>query len=610
MKKDDHLMRVEPVHASIGSFFGHKPMYRIPKYQRSYAWEPEQIEDFLQDLELCYQKRENHTPINHFFGGIVSVFSSVPGVVNQNVYELVDGQQRMATFVLLMSCVIAVYKELDAEAKSSGDAANQRIVENRISELSIRFIEFEQEVMRVTNTVEVLILSRADHPFFRDLIRQLNPTPVRDSHHKLSAAYNTILKKVKALTGTSSLVDKLDRLEIFEQLIDGDLSLIHIVTYNKHEAYTLFRVLNDRGKSLTDGDLLRARVLELLENHATQQQSAEAIWDNILADLPNVTEEYLRWVYASYQGSKPGTNTLFDDFLDKFFPEHKNATISATDANKILQTTQQLLNDIKTCKTINDGAWPFQLRSPVVQWDANRLALLVKELRITVTNPLLLAACKLTQQQFSEVVQMLERFMFRFKIIGNQHVTPLISIIHAQSLQIRLNPGAYNVNSLQTALHNLQIAKVPDAMFTNLLDSMNYKEGGNNQAIKYFLITIEHYIRWYTAGATGKPVCMDKTRLYDFTSTTIEHIYPRNAQPGNIDNNIEPLKNSLGNLTFMGPGDNGLGGNENFAFKKPLFQASSVNMNQEIGKKTQWTITEVNAWLNELKTIAVKVFDI
>lgn len=603
-------MRVEPVHASIGSFFGHKPMYRIPKYQRSYAWEPDQIEDFLQDLELCYNKRQGHTPINHFFGGIVSVYSSVPGVVNQNVYELVDGQQRMATFVLLMACVIAVYKELEAEAARLGDIANQKIVEKRLNELGIRFIEFEQEVMRVTNTVEVLILSKADHPFFRDLIRQLNPTPSRDSHHKLSNAYNSILKKVKVLTGNSSLNDKLDRLEIFEQLIDGDLSLIHIVTYNKHEAYTLFRVLNDRGKSLTDGDLLRARVLELLENHTIQQQSVEAIWDSILSDLPNVTEEYLRWVYASYVGSKPGTNTLFDNFLDKFFPEHKNATISATDANKILQTTQQLLSDIKTCKVINDGAWPFLLRPPVVQWDTNRLTLLIKDLRITVTNPLLLAACKLTQQQFSDVVQILERFMFRFKIIGNQHVTPLINIIHSQSLLIRSNPATYSVNSLHVALHTLQLAKVPDAMFTNLLDSLNYKEGGNNQAIKYFLITIEHYMRWYIGGATGAPICMDKTRIYDFISTTIEHIYPRNAQPANVDLNVEPLKNSLGNLTFMGPGDNGLGGNENFAFKKPLFQASSVNINQEIGKKTQWTIIEVNAWLNELKTIAVKVFNV
>jgi hypothetical protein len=43
-------------------------------------------------------------------------------------------------------------------------------------------IEFNQEVQRVITPVEVLRLSKADHPFYKDLIRDMNPSPSRDSH--------------------------------------------------------------------------------------------------------------------------------------------------------------------------------------------------------------------------------------------------------------------------------------------------------------------------------------------------------------------------------------------------------------------------------------------
>src|ERR1700761_8261654 len=99
-------MQVTPVYAAVGSFFGNQLMYWVPKYQRAYAWDKLEIEDFLQDLEKCFNKRKVGSPINHFFGGIVSVEKPVEGTVNQSTYELVDGQQRMATFVLLASTIV------------------------------------------------------------------------------------------------------------------------------------------------------------------------------------------------------------------------------------------------------------------------------------------------------------------------------------------------------------------------------------------------------------------------------------------------------------------------------------------------------------------------
>ncbi|WP_282054533.1 DUF262 domain-containing protein [Maribacter luteus] len=603
-------MRVDPVHAAVGTFFSNSPMFRVPKYQRSYAWEISELEDYLKDLEETYNKRKNGTPINHFFGGMVSVESTVTGVVNQKRHELVDGQQRCATFVLTIAAIIKVYQSLLAQTISSGDTTNQSIIQSRIERLTSRFIEFRQEVNRQTRVVESLILSNADSQFFKDLIRGLDPAPSRESHNRIKLVYESLISKIQELMPSSALiVDKLDSLEIFQLVIDSDFSIIHIVTYNTQEAYKLFQVLNDRGKSLTEGDLLRAKTLELLEGFQTQQNSTESYWDDILKDKSKSTENFLRWIYQSNNGSRAGRNTLFDDFLSSFYPQHNNASISNLEANQILVTTKTIHTEIQIARKISVGSWPYPNTSqPITAWDRNRLNLLIRELGLTVSIPILLASYKLGESKFSEMTQILEFFLFKYKVLSNAHIEAAVTVFHKHCLLIRANPTTYNILDFRTDLNNLMSSKVTLTQFRAALDGLSYKVGGGNKPLKYLLMTLEHFKRWYEQGANGNPTCMDKTRVYDFTSTTIEHVYPRNATGTNIDSGLEPLKNSLENLTFMGATDNVAGSNDSFNIKRPIFQASSVGLNIDIGNLAQWTTTELAARKTSLKDMACAIF--
>lgn len=605
-------MRVEPEHASVGSFFLNSPMFRVPKYQRSYAWEKSEIEDFLKDLEECFNNRVKNTPINHFFGGMVSVEKKVTGVVKQHEYELVDGQQRCATFVITIAALISSYYEILNLAKQNGDTANEKIISNRIEKLTIRFIEFEQEVNRNTEVVESLILSRADEQFFRDLVRRNSPSEVRESHSRLKTAFDTILSKLNSLKDTSkNITQQIDNLEHIQMVIDVDFSIIHIVTYSHQEAYKLFQVLNDRGKSLTEGDLLRAKTLELLESFSSQQTSTEGLWDNILKDKTKETENYLRWIYASFNGKRPGRNTLFDDYLEAYFPEYKNETIDTADANRILETTRKLLDEIKIARKISNGTWPFTpTRQPITGWDRNRLNLLINELGLTVSLPLLLASYHLGERKFSEITQILELFLFKYKVVSNAHIEAAISIFHSHCLSIRTDVTLYDINTLRSDLNSLMGSKITLDQFRAALDGFSYKVGGGNKPLKYLLMTLEHYKRWYEQGATGTPTCIDKTRIYDFSSTTIEHVYPRNASGSVLDSTLEPLKNSLENLTFMGPTDNVTGSNDSFTVKKDIFIASSVSLNVDIGNLAQWTTSELDVRKTLLKNMAIAIFKI
>lgn len=600
-------MKIDPAYTSVGGLFEHKPMFFIPKYQRAYAWEEESVKDFINDLENVFLARKNGVPINHFFGGILSVKHTVVGTVNQHEYELIDGQQRIATFSLLATCIIYKYKGL--LEKIDSDIPLYKIVQKRVETLSERFVEFEQEIQRIVNNMDVLILSKADKQFYRELVHDMNPDIERNSHQNLSTAYAYITEKVDELVDKSTNEHLVDDLEILMLLIDDDFTLLHMVTEDKSDAFRLFQVLNDRGTSLTDGDLLRAKSLELVEGFREEQDSIEKTWDKILSDPPAKTANYLNWIYESFQGKRPKANTLFDKYLDDFFPEYKQVGIEAEDAEKIHSRVKSIYHNILNCRQLKEGQWLYENKQPITSWDRNRLNLLLVELNHELSLPLFLAASNLNHKKFSMIVQMIERSFFRYKIICNQHVTPLKKIYYDEALSIREDPGNYDVEILREKLSSLIDEKASDDRFISYLTEMEYKvKHESNKPLKYFLLTIDYYYSWYKKGAIDSPECLDKSKLYDFSGTSIEHIYPRNAPENEVVIDLEGIKNTLGNLTIMDPAQNTIGDNDSFNEKKPLYELSTSDLTKEIGKKDSWGAEEIGEHKNNLIDAALKIF--
>ncbi len=376
-------MKMEPTYTSVGKIFEYRPMFFIPKYQRAYAWEAESVEDFIKDLKNCFERRKSLKPVNHFFGGVLCVKYPVSGAVNQHEYEIIDGQQRISTFTLLMCCLIKIYKELLEKAKDSSDTDNKLILDGRIKELSERFIEFQQEIQRNINIVEVMRLSKVDHPFYKELIRGVSSSPSRDSHNKIDNAYKMILKAVKNIISSSKLEEQMDDIEIIQNIIDNDFTILYMVTDSKEDAFRLFQVINNRGTNLTVGDLLKAKILEILEGFNDAQDSCERFWDDILADTPSKTENYLNWIYESYKGKRAKQDELFDILLDGFFPEHKkHKTESFTniESNHVYTTVKNIHEDIYKCRNLLEGQWLYDSQQPITNWDRTRLSIVLKEL--------------------------------------------------------------------------------------------------------------------------------------------------------------------------------------------------------------------------------------
>ena len=84
---------------SIQSAF--KEHYLVPEYQREYVWEHNQVEQLLSDLLEAY----GYNPDKAYFLGTIVTCKSA------NKFELIDGQQRMTTFFILLCTLKHTYKE-------------------------------------------------------------------------------------------------------------------------------------------------------------------------------------------------------------------------------------------------------------------------------------------------------------------------------------------------------------------------------------------------------------------------------------------------------------------------------------------------------------------
>ncbi|EAY29869.1 DUF262 domain-containing protein [Microscilla marina] len=609
-------MKIESFSLTVFELFDKHKIFQIPRYQRSYAWTTSEVDDFITDLKDCYQARKNGTTgqekaKSHFFGGIVSVEKDVEAA-HRHTYDVVDGQQRLATFILLVSSVIKFYEKLKEQAVKEKDAESESFCLEQINILKGNYITYKTRERSQHIEVKRFMASKIDTDFFIDLINNNNPE-LDDSiasHKRLLKAKKAIDKAIKAFVDEeSSLTTKIEVLIKIEDILSKDYLLLHIITSSREEAYTLFQVLNDRGTNLTNGDLIKANVLEALEQYPNEQNSVEKSWDQILSSETKVVEDNLQWIYSSKNGERAKKAKLHKEFTQLFYPIQEQ--VDQEQSIEIRDNTQKIVNEFELCNKYLHYHWPFQDVDNVKQWDKYRLYLLINVLDNKASIPLLLAAQQLGARKFADLVHLLEKFFFRYKIICNGHASALIQVYNKEAKTIRDNPATYNINQqLKKKLNNLLQKSADDETFKNLLPSKLKYESSARKAVKYFLTTVDYYLSWYNDGAQGSPQPKGLNRIYDFESSTIEHVYPQKPEPHVKDLSLEPLVNTLGNLSFFDTKDNATAGNKAFNNKKDILKDSMLKMNIEIADNSVWDVATIQRREKKLIEVALKVFSL
>jgi len=314
----------------MGETLGQRFPLVVPRFQRAYAWD-EAVGDFVQDINAMLEYPAGQT--SHFFGGVVCIQLTDNQKVRPTSYEVVDGQQRLATLILALSCVVKAASDLEDYCRPTN-----QIVANRAMTLKDdtreNFVTWKDSDVSAGTTTERIrmALSLADDTVFTALVLDKEvPELSRESHDLLIAAKTALMDMTETYVGaTGPLNDRMDRLIRLRHALLQDAHVIHIVSQERSQAYRLFSVLNHRGVSLSDADLLRSRSLELLENFPAQHEAAAKIWDEMLGQSAKEIEAFFLAFYPSVAG-KRAEGDLFEAIEKLFFPVPPPTTTANAD---------------------------------------------------------------------------------------------------------------------------------------------------------------------------------------------------------------------------------------------------------------------------------------
>lgn len=227
-------------------------LFRIPEYQRGYAWTQRQRNDLFGDIRsVAASGRE------HFMATIVGLGRDTRtiGADEFKTVELVDGQQRVTTVVILFKALEkALDKRLSVEAKVKRELAD----------------------LLVKGDSHSLLLLQTNHDsstIFTDYIRKGVVT-----HKAVKTASDSNIRD--AIADCEKFVSewgKSNDLVELAGLLRNKLSLIYHELSDEAAVYRVFEVLNSRGLDVKWIDKLKSQLMALIYEHADSSGRAEAI---------------------------------------------------------------------------------------------------------------------------------------------------------------------------------------------------------------------------------------------------------------------------------------------------------------------------------------------
>ena len=287
-------------------------IFRIPSYQRGYSWEYEQLEEFWDDIYNLQENKEHYTGMlslkeldQNSNSEELKLWNDADWLLKTgyHAYHIVDGQQRLTTIIILIQSIIEIYQ------KNNSTKKNEEIVLNdtRLSEIIEQFIVRKKPGS--ADLISTYLLGyEVDKPsddYLKNKI--LNPTYVGEINESfytvnLDNAKDFFQKRLNELYGE----DKFESIEkIFKKVINKlKFNVYHIS--NDFNVNVAFETMNNRGKRLSNLELLKNRLIYLGTLLSLPQDEEKALLDSI--------NDTWKTIY-SYLGKNKLITLPDDDFL-------------------------------------------------------------------------------------------------------------------------------------------------------------------------------------------------------------------------------------------------------------------------------------------------------
>jgi uncharacterized protein with ParB-like and HNH nuclease domain len=213
--------------------------FLIPDYQRPYKWDVEKCETLWNDIDDFTGTAQANT--DYYLGTIVSFVNS------DGNYEVIDGQQRITSFLLLLR---AFYKKLEIMPQD----AQVLGLKNQLAPCIWDIDRISQQVNDFTKIrIESEVATDDDNDVFHNILRSGEASETAADHY--SRNYRFFKRKCDEYASNNPLHWKTLCVTILQQCI-----ILPIECDTQATALTIFSTLNDRGLPLADSDIFKAQL--------------------------------------------------------------------------------------------------------------------------------------------------------------------------------------------------------------------------------------------------------------------------------------------------------------------------------------------------------------
>ncbi|WP_375285395.1 DUF262 domain-containing protein, partial [Marinicauda pacifica] len=239
---------------TIGEIFDQGAFFRVPLYQRPFAWVDRNFEELIDDLI------GSDWSSDYFLGTLV-----LHEQVIDSVYDIIDGQQRLTSLTLLLACLRDMI----------GDDELSDNIQDLIKQKGNALRQIPEKIRLEVRAAEI----------FDKIVSEDHGTEQKEPPLGWSDP------EFRYFNAISIFKDRIDRLdptgkEDFARFLISNCKLVSLSTKSFDEAFRLFEIVNDRGRRLRRIDIVKSSNLDprFVEQRSTREKLA-ARWEELETEL-------------------------------------------------------------------------------------------------------------------------------------------------------------------------------------------------------------------------------------------------------------------------------------------------------------------------------------
>ena len=320
---------IEPKLQTIGAYLKKTEVFRIPEYQRAYSWNVSNCDKLWQDIE-AYIAQDAEDP--YFFGTIIIDCSS------ENYLNLIDGQQRTTTFLLLLKAMhLRIIEVLKTMAKTEeAEWLRESLQESLNFIYEILYRADARKRYEIKNDwgkakgIKILE-NKSINELYKDELKNIIESSTFADAEKAVHKIPRTQKDNKYTNFFRNFKSFYEKLVTYQEsnlyvLVNGFLNkcqIIEIKSWQIEQAITMFNSLNSTGMSLSDADIISAGLFY----HAKDTKFKD-IWEPIIrqadelgqkriVNIDNVLQQYMyinrakNHQYAEGELNTPGVRKYY-----------------------------------------------------------------------------------------------------------------------------------------------------------------------------------------------------------------------------------------------------------------------------------------------------------